>query len=202
VADIYPPTVQRPALVRLVEALGCRDAALRRDECGDWRVVGKFGHIYALPGALDKLGCEGFQIYFRGSVEFEEPPKGSKAWAFAKQATSSATVANDGEGEGMMFLDRLPTADEAAIIRDKLGIPKKREISDAEAERLQAMGFSRSHVERAAVSPEVAPVDLSVSMPSGEQEEITGALPGPVTSSKSPTETSLRTQALPLPNVV
>jgi hypothetical protein len=157
--------VQRIALMKLVEALACRAAALRRDECGDWRVVGKFGHIHAVPGALNEPCREGFLIFFRGSAEFGEPPKGSKAWAFAKQAMSFATVASDGDAEGMMFLDRLPTADEAAIIRNRLGIQKKRRISDAEAERLRAMGFSRSHVEAVAVCPETAPANMPVSVP-------------------------------------
>jgi hypothetical protein len=57
VTDRYPPTMQRPALLELVKALGCRDAAFRRDECGDWRISGKFGHIYAVP--------ERFQIMVR-----------------------------------------------------------------------------------------------------------------------------------------
>jgi hypothetical protein len=38
----------------------------------------------------------------------------------------------------MLFLDRLPIEAEAEIARDKLGLPKKREISDAERERLAA----------------------------------------------------------------
>ena len=39
--DMFPPTAQRPALLTLVEALGCRDNALRRDECGDWATEGE-----------------------------------------------------------------------------------------------------------------------------------------------------------------
>jgi hypothetical protein len=53
--DRYPPAMQRPALLKLAEALGCRDNALRRDECGDWRIVGRLGHIYAIPGPLDRV---------------------------------------------------------------------------------------------------------------------------------------------------
>jgi hypothetical protein len=34
------PTVQRAALLKLA---GYRDNALRRDECGDWQIVGKLG---------------------------------------------------------------------------------------------------------------------------------------------------------------
>ena len=61
--DIYPPPVQRPALLKLVEALGCQDRALCRDECGDWMVAGDDGHIYAVPGSLDRRKTEGFQIF-------------------------------------------------------------------------------------------------------------------------------------------
>jgi hypothetical protein len=137
--DIFPLAKQRPALLALRDALGCRDNALRRDECGDWRIVGKLGHVYAVPGSLDRPKAEGFQIYFRGSGEFEEPPRGSPAWSYVKKAMAFCEVTNDGDGEGMMFLDRLPTAAEAEIIRDKLGIAKKREVSAAERERLLAM---------------------------------------------------------------
>jgi hypothetical protein len=143
--DPYPPSRQRATLLKLAEALGCRDNAVRRDECGDWCVVGKLGHIYAIPGTLDRPKADGFQIYFRGAPVFEEPLD-TKAWTWAKKGLAFCKVTNDGDEEGMLFLDRLPTADEVPIIRDKLGIPKKREISQAEAERLRAMGFSASHV--------------------------------------------------------
>ena len=61
-ADLFPPARQRPALLALRDALGCRDAALRRDECGDWAIFGKRGHIYAVPGTLDRPKTPGFQI--------------------------------------------------------------------------------------------------------------------------------------------
>jgi hypothetical protein len=139
--DKYPPTVQRPALVKLVEALGCRDAALRRDECGDWRINGKYGYIYAVPGipwgGMEKT--EGFQIYFRGAAEFEEPST-SRGWTFAKEAMPFAKVTQDGDMEGLLFLDRLPTAAEAEIIRDKLWIAKKAEYSEeVMAQKREAM---------------------------------------------------------------
>ena len=137
----------REALIKLVEALGCWDRALRRDECGDWAVFGKLGHIYAVPGTLDRPKTNGFQIYFRGAEEFGEIS--TLAWTWAKKALSFCQVTNDGDNEGMLFMDRLPTAAESEIIRDKLGIRKKREISDDERERLRAIGFSPSHVKDA-----------------------------------------------------
>lgn len=131
---------ERERLLELVEALGCRDACLKRDDCGDWRVVGKLGHVYAVPKA-------GFLIYFRGAPEFEEATS-SQAWTWCKKALEPfCEVRNDGDGEGMLFLDHLPSADEAEIVRLKLGIAKKREMSAAELERLRSMGqrFAKRH---------------------------------------------------------
>jgi hypothetical protein len=81
----------------------------------------------------------GSRFAFRGAGELGEPLS-SKGWRFAKRALSFYEVTNDGDEEGMLFLDRLPTPEEADIIRDKLGIPKKREISEEERARLAGMG--------------------------------------------------------------
>jgi hypothetical protein len=121
--DIYPPTMQRPALLELVKALGCRDNALRRDECGDWRVNGKQGHIYAVPGSLNRPKTPGFQIYIeRESV---------REWSYAKKVLKPfADLTNDGDDDGMLFLDRLPTVNEAEVIRQYVGIAKKRAMTE------------------------------------------------------------------------
>lgn len=142
--DTYPPTVQRLALLKLVGALGVRDNTLRRDECGDWRISGRVGHIYAVPGSLARRGVEGFQIYFRGAREFEEPLD-SKAWTWAKKALPFCDVTNDGDEEGMLFLDHLPIAEEAAVVRDKLGIAKKREMGEEEMARRQEWASGNRH---------------------------------------------------------
>jgi hypothetical protein len=135
--DCYPPVWQRLKLLKLAEALNCWDRALRRDECGDPRIVGKYGHVYAIPGTLDRPGIEGFRIYFRGASEFEEPST-SKAWTYAKRSLAFCEILNDGDGEGMLFLDRLPTPEEAEAIRDKLGIRKRTEYSEETLARKRA----------------------------------------------------------------
>jgi hypothetical protein len=43
-ADIFPPTTQRPELLKLAEALDSRGSVLRRDDCGDWAIWGNNGH--------------------------------------------------------------------------------------------------------------------------------------------------------------
>jgi hypothetical protein len=125
-ADIYPPTVQRPALLKLVEALGCQERHLRRDECGDWQIAGETGHIYAVPGSLDRPKTEGFQVFvFCDTV---------RQWSAAKSQMKPFTdKTNDGDSEGAFFLDRLPTngpPDEAEIIRRYVGLRKRREDSE------------------------------------------------------------------------
>jgi hypothetical protein len=55
-SDSFPPAMQREQLLRFAEAIDCRARALARDECGDWAIQGKQGHIYACP--------EGFQLCF------------------------------------------------------------------------------------------------------------------------------------------
>jgi hypothetical protein len=129
--DIYPAKDQRLALLELVKALGARDNLLRRDECGDWRIEGRSGHVYAVPGSLDRPAAAGFQIYVAGSGRW---------WGAAKRSLAFADLTNDGDDEGMLFLDRLPTPDEAETLRHYVGIAKKRILSEAERERLASYG--------------------------------------------------------------
>jgi hypothetical protein len=66
--EIYPALVQRPVLLAMAERLDSRASALRRDECGDWRINGLDGHIYAVT--------ESFQF-----VVFKQ---GLRCWNVAK----------------------------------------------------------------------------------------------------------------------
>lgn len=129
-SDKYPPTVQRPALLKLVEALGVRDMTLGRDACGDWCIAGDHGHIYAVPGipwgGMEKT--EGFQFYCSRDT--------ARAWGSAKKLLGFCRVTQDGDTEGMLFIGRFPTEIEAAVIRETLGIRKKRAIGEDERERL------------------------------------------------------------------
>ena len=125
-SDIYPPKVQREALLKFAEALCSRDNALRRDENGDWRISGKFGHIYGVP--------EGFQIM----VTVGEFSNG-RWWGAAKRGLAFAKVTRDGDDEGGLFLDRLPTPDEVEAIRHYVGVAKKRSMSEEELARLASV---------------------------------------------------------------
>ena len=84
---------------------------------------GRSGHIYAVPGSLDRPKTPGFQIYVERELVRE--------WSYAKKALKLfADLTNDGDGDGMLFLDRLPTADEAEVIRQYVGIAKKRAMTE------------------------------------------------------------------------
>jgi hypothetical protein len=135
----YPPAKQRPALLAFAEAISSRADALRRDECGDWRIKGRFGHVYAVPGILGEPPREGFLICYTGP-EFIGSPRG---WTLARREFEAigCKVTQDGDGEGIVFLGRLPGREEGEIIRDKLVIFKKRDVSEEERDRLRSQGF-------------------------------------------------------------
>ena len=101
---------QRAALNRLATALNCSPSALRRDGCGDPAIVGKRGHVYAVPDA----NGFGYWIYHvAGSA---------RAWTNAKKEMAFAELRNDGHDEGAWLLPRLPSPAEAEVIRSRLSI--------------------------------------------------------------------------------
>ena len=107
--DTFPPAVQRPAMLSLASALSSASTALRRDECGDWRIRGTAGHAYAIPG--------GFLLIAETGT--------ARAWSAVKRRLAFARVQRDGDDEGALMLDRLPTTAEAREIRRALGIRKR-----------------------------------------------------------------------------
>jgi hypothetical protein len=103
----------RTRLQALLSALDGSMRGLRRDDCGDYFIVGKKGHVYS-DGA-------GYLLYSAaGSV---------RRWGFVKKRLAFCHVAQDGDGEGALHLDRLPTTAEAAAIRQNLGIRKRKQVS-------------------------------------------------------------------------
>jgi hypothetical protein len=144
--DKYPPATQREALLPMLDALDASPSALRRDECGDPRIDGRWGHIYAVPGSLDRPDIPGFQII----VLSEKPETGAfdrwtkQGWTYAKGALEFTELANDGDLEGLFFLHRLPTPAEAEAIRRYCGIRKRSSFTDeALARKRDAMLIAR-----------------------------------------------------------
>ena len=130
--ETYPTSKQRAALLEFAAALGSADNALRRDECNDWRIGGSRGHVYAVPGLVTAPNTPGFQIFIS--------TQSNQAWTWAKKALAFATLSLDCDDEGFLFLDRLPTVEEAASIREYTGIRKRQELSAESAAAAQARG--------------------------------------------------------------
>ena len=133
--DTYPPTKQRPALLGFAAACGTRADKLRRDECSDWAIWGSNGHIYAVAPNVFQLmvGCD-----------FDNQKWSSaRGWESAKRRLSFGKVTQDGDDEGVIILDRLPSKPEAKEIRFILGVPKKVEFSP-EVLALKRQAFPRT----------------------------------------------------------
>jgi hypothetical protein len=147
--DNFPPSVQRPALLEFAEALNSRPSALRRDECGDWRINGRHGHICAVPNA--------FHILFfarNGVTEWDGEGPHLKDYVRAKRALVFCRLAQDGTGEGIFVLDRLPLAGEADVIRDVLGVPRRVVYSDEVLAAKRESGRLLAERARAAADPQ------------------------------------------------
>jgi hypothetical protein len=126
--DRFLPVRQRPALLAFADALDSRASATRRDECGDWAIWGSNGHVYAVPeGSQLMIGCD------FGNVKWSS----ARGWESAKKRLSLGKVTQDGDMEGSVILDRLPTKAEALHIRDILGIPKRVKLSEGQLANLR-----------------------------------------------------------------
>lgn len=140
--EIFNAVAQRAALVKLAKALGSRDSALRRDSCGDPAIFGSRGHIYACPGgtlAKPDPSRPAFQIVVTGWEGL--------GWGNARRAMEPfARVTQDGDGEGILIMARLPTAAEAKIIRHYVGVEKKRQLGEEALIALRQRGAANRFV--------------------------------------------------------
>jgi hypothetical protein len=112
----------------LLDALDASPVALRRDQCGDWAIAGKLGHVYQ--------DSDGYLL----CVTTDESPR---RWTNVKQRLAFCHVSQDGDDEGCLRLDRLPAPHEAEVIREALGIRKRRHLCP------DALAKARSAAERA-----------------------------------------------------
>jgi hypothetical protein len=109
----------RASLRVLLLALDASPLSLRRDfwrgmgRKGDYAVRGKRGHIY--PDG------EGYLLYARGHS--------ARRWSAAKHKLSFCQLRIDGDDEGTLHLDRLPSPAEAKAIRQVMGVRKRRRPS-------------------------------------------------------------------------
>ena len=78
----------------------------------------------------------------------------SRPWKNAKARLTFCKVTQDGDWEGCLHLDRLPTADEAVVIREVLGIRKRRHMT---TEALSKLERTRGLIKSPNLAPHSAP---------------------------------------------
>jgi hypothetical protein len=137
----------RAHLDTFLTAIDASPTALERPNCrgwvGEYQITGKHGHVLA-DGA-------GYFLYATTPERDRRDPDGkirtygsSRRWNNVKRQLIFARLIRDGDDEGVLRLDRLPTEAEAGAIRDCLGIRRRRHLSP------EALAQARSALELAA----------------------------------------------------
>jgi len=103
---------------------------------GDYQISGKHGHVLS--------DHPGYLLYVTGTVQ---------RWKKTKRLLPGK-VSQDGDDEGTLRLDRLPTAAETELIRDLIGIRKRRHGT---AEALSNLERARGSTKSPNFAPELAP---------------------------------------------
>jgi hypothetical protein len=131
-------------------ALDASPRAIRRDGCGDWTIRGRQGHIYA--------DGKGFLIV----VSMDESVR---RWHNVQKRLSFCRVAQNGEDEGCLHLDRLPSAAEAELIRDAVRVKRKRYYTPEQLAAKAALvaGLSRSTARSPSEGQIIRPIDQGLS---------------------------------------
>jgi hypothetical protein len=114
----------RERLQILLDALHASPVALRRDlhrdkrGKGDYGIHGEWGHIY--------IDGDGFLLCVTAEDERDQSPR---RWTGIKRRLAFCRLTQDGDDEGCLHLDRLPTRAQAGLIRQALGIRKRRTLT-------------------------------------------------------------------------
>jgi hypothetical protein len=129
-------TNDRERLVAMLDALDASPTCLERPVCrgwiGDWQITGKHGHAMT--------DGTGYLFYAQATP---------RRWTSIKQSLAFCGLTQDGDDEGILRLDRLPTDAEAGAIRDALGLRKRRFMSEAQIQRSRTvLASARSLINR------------------------------------------------------
>jgi len=131
---------ERAQQEKLLVALDAAGSQLRRDECGWWVIGGR-------QGAIHTWGDDATWVAFIQC-------RSARQWNSVKRQLGFMTVTQDGDDEGCLRLFRLPTPDEAVMIREVLGLRKQRHLSQSHREALIAGGSThRFRARRSAEAP-------------------------------------------------
>ena len=124
-SPVYHHADDRVRLHALLTALDASSVALQRDlnrgegRKGDIGIHGKLGQIYA--------DGTGFLLCVNAK---DERDQSLRRWTNIKRRLAFCRITQDGDDEGCLRLDRLPTSAEAVLIREALGIRKRRTLTE------------------------------------------------------------------------
>src|SRR5262245_32908770 len=122
--------VDRQQQMALLTALNATERALRRDDCGAWRINGSNN---GADGSIHAYGDgKTWVLYVRC--------RSVRHWTATKVRLSFCELMQDGDDEGCLRLIELPTPDQAIIIRDVIGLRKRTELGPSELERRRGLG--------------------------------------------------------------
>jgi hypothetical protein len=121
---MHPQSNDREGLLILLAALDASPVALQRDlhrdegRRGNYGIHGKWGHIY--------IDGKGFLLCVTAKDERDQSPR---RWTGIKRRLAFCCITQDGDEEGCLHLDRPPTLAQAGLIRQALGIRKRRTLT-------------------------------------------------------------------------
>ena len=98
---------------RLLVALDAAQSHLRRDDCGWWAIAGRHGTVNTWGDGKTWV------VFVRC--------RSIRHWTITKRRLSFMKVTQDGDDEGCLRLFALPTAEQAVVLRDVLGLKKRRQ---------------------------------------------------------------------------
>ena len=96
---------------RLLAALDAAPGQLLRDACGLWIIAGRRGSIQTWGDGTSWV------LYVQC--------RSRQHWTFTRRRLAFITVTQDGDEEGCLRLVRLPTPQEAVVIREVMGLRKR-----------------------------------------------------------------------------
>ncbi len=115
---------RKEELLPLLDMLDASPSTLKRDECGDYRINGSRGHVY--PWGDGKT----WWVY----IVCRSPMH----WTYTKRRLPFVTITQDGDEEGAGRMGSID-AEQAAVVRDVLGIRKRTVFAPEELERRRAL---------------------------------------------------------------
>ena len=108
-------------LQKLSEALNSSEERIHLDECGDWNIFGRKGKIFT--------DAELWYIYISA--------KSKRHWSSIKKKLNFMVISQDGDDEGILKLERMPSQEEAEIVREMVGLNKRPAFTDEYREQLK-----------------------------------------------------------------